>query len=117
MSETDTGANAGQAAFQVPAALLCGVIEYLEPIRVILFGSRARGEAGTDSDWDLLVIVDDDTPREKRTLRAGFEATRAYGRAADVVPIRAACFAARKGVVNSLSWTADQEGVVVYDRP
>ena len=26
--------------------------------RVILFGSRARGEANDDSDWDLLVLLD-----------------------------------------------------------
>lgn len=34
-------------------------IEELEPAaQVILFGSRARGDAGPDSDWDLLVLVD-----------------------------------------------------------
>jgi len=44
--------------------------------RVILFGSRARGEAGPDSDLDLLVIEPDqvqtrraETARLKRELR------------------------------------------------
>jgi predicted nucleotidyltransferase len=27
---------------------------------VILYGSRARGEAGIDSDWDILVLLDQD---------------------------------------------------------
>jgi len=27
--------------------------------RIILYGSRARGDARKDSDWDFLVIVDD----------------------------------------------------------
>jgi len=31
--------------------------------RVILFGSRARGDARKDSDWDLLVLID----KEKKT--------------------------------------------------
>jgi len=31
--------------------------------RVILFGSRARGDAREDSDWDLLVLID----KEKKT--------------------------------------------------
>ena len=47
-----------------------GLLERLrEPIRsavhtiepgaeIILYGSRARGDAGPDSDWDLLILVD-----------------------------------------------------------
>ena len=67
----------------VPRALLDPVVEYFRPQRVILFGSRARGEATRDSDIDLLVVVDDDTPLEKLTTRAGYEAHRS-NRAADV---------------------------------
>ena len=53
-----------------PAALLDAVVAYFNPRRVILFGSRARGDAGPDSDHDLLVIVDDDTP-PSRAYNAG----------------------------------------------
>ena len=28
--------------------------------RAILFGSRARGDARTDSDWDILILLDKD---------------------------------------------------------
>jgi predicted nucleotidyltransferase len=34
--------------------------------RVILYGSRARGDAGTDSDYDLLVVFDGDNTVELR---------------------------------------------------
>ena len=34
--------------------------------RILLFGCRARGEAGPDSDWDLYVLVDGDPPFPKR---------------------------------------------------
>ncbi len=41
-------------------------------LAVVLFGSRARGKAGPDSDWDLLVIVENlpDSPwqRQKQML-------------------------------------------------
>lgn len=33
--------------------------------RVILFGSRARHEARTDSDWDVLVLLDKDKISEQ----------------------------------------------------
>jgi predicted nucleotidyltransferase len=32
---------------------------------VILFGSRARGEARPDSDWDILILVDDEATFER----------------------------------------------------
>lgn len=31
--------------------------------RVLLFGSRARGDAREDSDWDVLVLLDQDRIR------------------------------------------------------
>ena len=34
---------------------------------VVLFGSHARGQAGTNSDVDLLVIAESDLPRHKRS--------------------------------------------------
>src|SRR3990170_4396734 len=33
------------------------IVERFDPVRVIVFGSRARGEAGPDSDLDLLVVL------------------------------------------------------------
>src|ERR1700690_3491899 len=72
----------------VPPELLDPVVAYFNPLRVILFGSVARGESGPDSDIDLLVIVDDDTPPEKLTLKAGYESRQSYGHPTDVIPCR-----------------------------
>ena len=38
---------------------------------VILFGSRARGDARPDSDWDVLVLIDEKTipKQEEQKLR------------------------------------------------
>lgn len=44
------------------------IVKVLDPEKVILFGSYARGEAGPDSDVDLAVIAETDQPRGKRAL-------------------------------------------------
>jgi predicted nucleotidyltransferase len=36
--------------------------------RVVLFGSRARGEARPNSDYDILVIKDSPEPRHRRSI-------------------------------------------------
>ena len=41
------------------------------PLRIYLFGSQARGEAGEHSDYDLMVVVDHRTaPMHKLAQRA-----------------------------------------------
>ncbi|HKS87802.1 MAG TPA: nucleotidyltransferase domain-containing protein [Stellaceae bacterium] len=101
----------------VPSELLDPVVTYFNPRRIILFGSSARGEATPDSDIDLLVIVDDDTPAEKLTLRAGYEARRSYhGGAADVIPCRDATFQIKRGIAGTLPYEAARDGIVVYER-
>ena len=92
------------------------MVAYFAPQRVILFGSAARVDAGPDSDIDLLVVVVDDTSAEKVTLAAGYAARRIYGRAVDVIPIRRSIFERKRRIVGSLAATADEEGVVVYER-
>lgn len=101
----------------VPPELLDSVVAYFKPQRVILFGSAARGEAGPDSDIDLLVILDDDTPPEKLSLRAGYEARRAWRHPADVFPMRAETFERNRNIVGTLAAEADSEGIVVYGSP
>jgi uncharacterized protein len=100
----------------VPAELLDPVVAYFDPRRVILFGSQARGEAGPDSDIDLLVVVDDDTPAEKVTLRAGTEARSGYRRPADVFPLTEETFRRKCGIPGTLARAALLDGVTVYEK-
>ncbi|MEK7405434.1 MAG: nucleotidyltransferase domain-containing protein [Acidobacteriota bacterium] len=39
-----------------------------------MFGSKAGGDGGPDSDYDLMVIVPDDAPVERRGSRLAYEA-------------------------------------------
>ena len=106
----------GMSAAVVPSELLDPVVAYFQPRRVILFGSVARGDAGPDSDIDLLVIVDDDTPPEKITIRAGRESRRPYREPADVIPMREDTWRRFSRVAGTLPYAASTEGIVVYER-
>jgi predicted nucleotidyltransferase len=46
------------------------LVEAVDPDRIILFGSRARGDARPDSDVDLLIIKDSDQPIYRRAIPA-----------------------------------------------
>jgi predicted nucleotidyltransferase len=56
------------------------LIEHKVPLhKTIVFGSRARGDAGPDSDLDVLVLVEHLTPTMRKTIshcawEVGFEA-------------------------------------------
>jgi uncharacterized protein len=101
---------------RVPRDLLDPVVEYFHPRQVILFGSRARGDATRDSDIDLLVIVDNDTPPEKLHWQDGFGAYQSKSDA-DIFPMRAEDFERDRAIVNTLAAEADADGIVVYGSP
>lgn len=47
----------------------CDSIREIDPsAEVILYGSRARGDAEPESDYDLLVLIDRDVTLEKEDL-------------------------------------------------
>src|SRR5205823_8938469 len=97
----------------VPHELLDPVVAYFAPRQVILFGSAARGEQGTDSDLDLLVIVDDDTPPSRLTLAAGYEARMGYHGPADVIPVRQSVFRQKARIAGTIPFEAALDGIVV----
>ncbi|MFY0535498.1 nucleotidyltransferase domain-containing protein [Nannocystis pusilla] len=74
---------------------LAGVVPALErlvarwrPSQVWLFGSRARGEATAESDWDLLVVVPDATPDDDLDPLVGWQIRKESRVRADLIPCR-----------------------------
>ena len=111
-----TAANKESVAQRLPAGLLRNIVEHLNPRRIILFGSQARGTTRPDSDWDLLVVVDDNTRPEQLNWRVMGEVRRGISGAVDLIPFRESTFRERVGIVGSLPWIAASEGLTVYDR-
>lgn len=100
----------------VPEGLLRQIVATYAPRRVILFGSHARGEAGPDSDLDILVVLDDGAPPEALHWRRRFEARKGYDGAADILACRVADLVDRAEVPGSLAATVLREGLTVYER-
>jgi predicted nucleotidyltransferase len=89
------------------------IVKKFHPEQVILFGSHARGDAGPDSDIDLLIVM----PVEGSKLEAGLAIRRALGDYSvpfDLVLSTPEEFAWRKDVVGTIEWPATREGKVVY---
>jgi excisionase family DNA binding protein len=85
-----------------------------EPERVYLFGSAARGEAGPNSDFDVLLVVPDDASQDRLRSRRAYEALWGLGAATDVLVMSRSAFEARAGVPTSLPATVLEEGVLVH---
>ena len=122
-TRTDNGApGRGTAGIGMKRAVkepgLDEIVERLrrayEPERIYLFGSRARGDDGPDSDFDLLVVVPDDAPRERRGSRLAYQALRGTGVAADILVWTRAYFESRRHLKASLSSTVASEGRLLY---
>ena len=93
-----------------------GRLRTLAPVeRVILFGSRARGDHGENSDWDLCVLLSDDIPAGVYTPASMWQAVRGLGLSIQVVPMRKSVFEARRLEVNALAHDVARDGVVLFD--
>lgn len=90
------------------------LVEAYVPERVYLFGSKARGDVGPDSDYDLMVIVPDDAPAERRRSRLAYQVLWGTGAAADVLVWTVTQFQSRVHVVASLPATVMREGRLLH---
>jgi len=91
------------------------IVRDFDPLRVLPFGPHARGDAGPDSDVDLLVLlphIDD-----KRRTRVAIRRCLADAPVAkDVVVTTHEEIAERGDLVGTILRPALREGVVLYER-
>ena len=90
------------------------LVEAYQPERIYLFGSAARGDGGPDSDYDLLVVVPDDAPPQRKRSRLAYEVLWGTGKAADVLVCTHSYFEARRHLKASLPGTVLREGVLLH---
>jgi len=91
------------------------LIEAVDPDKIVLFGSRARGDAREDSDVDLLVIKDSDQPRHVRVMPL-YRALRGLGVPKDILWVTPEEVEIYRDVVNHVVARGLREGRVLYDK-
>ncbi len=91
------------------------IVEHCRPERIVLFGSHARGDAGPDSDLDLMVEMESDLPPAQRRgmVRRLFDE--------ELFPLDVVVYTPREIVeqrahFGSLMSYIDREGRVLYER-
>jgi predicted nucleotidyltransferase len=113
--------NEHAVIFKTPSAddpilgeAVCRLVKAYHPERIYLFGSVARGDAGPDSDYDILVVVRDDAPAERRRSRLAYEVLWGTGVAADVLVWSLSQFESRVHLASSLPATVMREGKLLH---
>ena len=96
------------------------IVEEVDPEQVVLFGSRARGDAAADSDVDLIVVESAPFGADRNR---GFEETRLWRALASFHVPKDILVFSRDEVdywhdsLNHVLARALREGTVLYERP
>ena len=109
-----------QVTDEILDRMVRAIVEEVDPEQVILFGSRARGDAGEESDVDLVVV---ETEPFGKTRSRRLEAARIYEALADFDILPDVLLYSRNEVEhwhhspNHVLARALREGMVLHDRP
>ncbi len=101
----------------IPATIVERAVAAFAPARIILFGSRARGEAREDSDYDVMFIVD---PHGEDRRAAEIRVQEAFAKrdwAMDIIVSLVPDYLWRRLDVGTLEYMAEREGRLLYSRP
>jgi predicted nucleotidyltransferase len=101
---------------QVLAEIVRRLKDAFQPERIYLFGSKARGDTGPDSDYDLLIVVPDEASPERKRSRLAYQALRGTRAAADVLVWTKEAFDSRLHLPASLPAIVVREGKLLYGR-
>ena len=93
--------------------LIDHVVRLARPLRVVVFGSVARGEATPESDLDLRVVMPNGTGRRATAQRLYVDVPR-RGVPFDVIVTTPALLAVQTATADLLYHAALRDGVEVY---
>ncbi|MGH8563857.1 MAG: nucleotidyltransferase domain-containing protein [Gammaproteobacteria bacterium] len=91
------------------------VVRQFDPERIILFGSHGRGDAGPDSDVDLLIVMPVAGSRREKAVEIGV-ALDDIRLPKDIIVTTPEDFEWRKQIAGTIERPAAREGKVLYAR-
>ena len=89
------------------------IVEEVNPLRIVIFGSAARGDMGKYSDIDLLVVMPEGTHR-RRTAQLLYRKIRGAGVPFDIVVATPNDLEKHKDTIGLIYRVILQEGKEVY---
>lgn len=89
------------------------LIEAFDPVAIYLFGSRARGDASADSDYDLMLVLADDNTRV-RSRQDVWQTARSERIFVNPFLTRVGSFAWRRHEVGTLEYEVQVDGFRLY---
>ena len=92
------------------------IVADFAPDQIILFGSHASGQAGPDSDVDLLVVMPIEGSKRAKQLEIRMT-LHDVGIPKDIIVSRPEEFQWRKDTVGTIEHPAAHGGQVLYSRP
>jgi predicted nucleotidyltransferase len=98
----------------LPAAMAGVLVEAARPKRIILFGSRARGNASPDSDFDLMVVEDEPGDRYREMVRL-LRVLRPFRMPVDLLVVSEEKFQYWRDTPGNVYHEAASEGIVLYE--
>ncbi|GAB4256997.1 MAG: nucleotidyltransferase domain-containing protein [Thermoleophilia bacterium] len=98
---------------EVLTELVRRLVESIKPLRIILFGSAARGEMDSNSDLDVLVVMPDGVHR-RRTAQAAYRSLKGLGFAKDIVVVTESDVRQHSGNPSLVLYPALRQGKELY---
>jgi uncharacterized protein len=103
------------ASLELIREIASKIVEQFKPQRIILFGSFARGEETENSDIDLLVLIDTQERRGKRSAPILRFLAEQYEEPIDVVVRSPQSLEDWKDVPDSFAQQILREGITLYE--
>lgn len=92
-------------------------VKELSPLKVYLFGSYARGNFTSESDYDFYILMPDSYNVTNDTSAKAYLSLRGLKRKpVDIVINTQQVFTSRSNLTNTLENTVKKEGLILYEK-